>query len=315
MNVLVAESKLFSREAEERLRTLGEVRLMDLERQDLLTELSDCDVLWVRLRNRIDREVMDAATALKFIITPTTGLNHIDLEEAKRRGIAVLSLRGEVDFLTNIRATAEHTLALTLALLRNLRYAAEHVEDGGWSRDLFRGEELLGRTVGVVGYGRLGRITAEYFHAFGSDIIASDPCISKGSFSSFVKPLDLDALLGESDIVTLHVNLSAVTAGFFGRVQFARMKQGSRLINTSRGELLDEAALLGALRSGHLAGAALDVLCDEDTRGMPNHPLVLYAKENRNLLLTPHIGGCTYESMERTECFMAEKLIRYSALR
>ena len=170
---------------------------------------------------------------------------------------------------------------------------------------------MLGKTVGVVGYGRLGRITADYFHVFGCEVLASDPGISKESFASFVTPLDLNALLGGSDIVTLHVNLNACTAGFFGRDQFARMKQGGRLINTSRGELLDQSALLDALKSGRLAGAALDVVCDEDARGTPNHPLVLYAKENRNLLITPHIGGCTYESMGRTESFMAEKLIQY----
>ena len=118
------------------------------------------NALWVRLRNRIDREVFDAAPRVRFVITNTTGLNHIDQEEADRRGVRVISLRGESEFLKDVRATAEHTVGLLLALMRRIPAARDHVRRGGWNRDLFRGNELYGKTAGIVGYGRLGRLVA-----------------------------------------------------------------------------------------------------------------------------------------------------------
>jgi D-3-phosphoglycerate dehydrogenase len=287
---------------------VGELALADLDRGGLLAAVEEADVLWVRLRNRIDAEVMTAAKRLKVIATPTTGLNHIDLEEAGRRGIRVLSLRGETDFLKHIRATAEHTLALALALLRHVPEATAHVRDGGWNRDLFKGRELYGKTVGVVGYGRLGRIVARYFGALETHVLAADPNIEAGAVERDVTLVTLPRLLREADLVTLHVDFSAETQGFFGRQQFAEMKQGAWFINTARGELVEESALLDVLESGHLAGAALDVLCHERADGMKAHPVVAYAREHDHLLITPHVGGCTSESMEGTEVFLAERL-------
>ncbi|HEU4629848.1 MAG TPA: NAD(P)-dependent oxidoreductase, partial [Gemmatimonadaceae bacterium] len=161
-HVLVAESAGFSPRAAALLRDAGELTLADLDRDDLLRAAGDADVLWVRLRHRIDAEVLHAAPRLRMLVTPTTGLNHVDLAAARARDVDVLSLRGEVAFLRDVRATAEHTIALILALLRRLPAAAAHAAAGGWERDRFRGHELYGRTVGVVGYGRLGRIVARY---------------------------------------------------------------------------------------------------------------------------------------------------------
>jgi D-3-phosphoglycerate dehydrogenase / 2-oxoglutarate reductase len=310
MKILVSESAGFSSAAAEVLGQLGEPVLVDLDRDGLLAAVRDADVLWVRLRSRIDAEVMTAAERLKVIVTPTTGLNHIDLEEADRRGIRVLSLRGETNFLRDIRATAEHTVALMLALLRHVPPAAAHVQDGGWDRDLFKGRELYGKAIGIVGYGRLGRIVARYLQAFDTHVLATDPNIGMTAVEAGVTLVPLARLLREADLVTLHVNLSHETQGFFGREQFTAMKSGSWFINTSRGELVDEAALLAALQSGHLAGAALDVLGHERSDGMQDHPLVAYARKHEHLLITPHLGGCTVESMERTELFLARKLYR-----
>jgi D-3-phosphoglycerate dehydrogenase len=254
---------------------------------------------------------MAAAPRLRIIATPTTGLNHINLEEAESRGIWVLSLRGESDFLKNIRATAEHTLALMLALLRQIPAAAAHTGAGGWDRDLFKGHELHGKTVGVVGYGRLGRIVARYLQAFDTHVLTADPSIDPGSVEPDVTLMPLAQLLQEADLVTLHVNLCDETCGFFGREQFAAMRDRAWFINTSRGELVDESALLDALCSERLAGAALDVLCEERSDGMADHPLVAYARTHDNLLITPHIGGATHESMTKTEEFIARKLVAY----
>ncbi len=307
-NILVAESRDFPSEALTILRQCGEVVLRDLDRAALLEEVATATVLWVRLRHRIDAEVLAGAPHLQIVATPATGHNHVDVEELGRRGITLLSLRGEIDFLRDIRATAEHTIGLMLALLRHTPGALRHVLGGGWDRDVFKGGELYGRTVGIVGYGRLGRLVASYLLAFGARVLAADPAGDKRTVAPGVRLCGLPELLAESEVVTLHVNLNGETQSFFGPAQFAAMRPGSLLINTARGELLDEAALLHALRAGHLAGAALDVLVGENSSGMAHHPLVAHARENEHLLITPHLGGCTMESLTRTEVFLAAKV-------
>lgn len=306
--ILVCESAAFSTEAATLLGQVGDLVLADLDRIALLSAIKEMDVLWARLRHEIDAEVMDAAQCLKVIVTATTGLNHIDLKEAERRGIRVLSLRGETEFLKDVRATAEHTLALILFLLRHVPPAFAHVRRGGWNRDLFKGHELYGKTVGVVGYGRLGRIVARYVKAFDTRVLVTTRNVGTAAAEPGVTLVPLGGLLREADLVSLHLNLSEETRGFFGLQQFAAMKKGAWFINTARGELVDESALLQALESRRLAGAAVDVLSEESSVGMREHPLVAYAREHDNLIITPHIGGCTCESIEKTEMFLAKKL-------
>jgi D-3-phosphoglycerate dehydrogenase len=290
------------------LREASDLVLADLDRPGLLRAAREADILWVRLRHQIDAELLAAVPRLRLIATPTTGLNHIDLVEAERLGIRVLSLRGETEFLRDVRATAEHTLCLTFALLRHTMAAAAHVRQGGWDRDGFWGHELYGKTAGIIGYGRLGRIVARYLGAFGMRVLATDPYVDGGTVETDVQLVPLEILLREADLVSLHVNLNAETHGFFTRSQFAAMKRGAWFVNTARGELVDESALLEALRSGHVSGAALDVLSGECSAGMGSHPLVQYAREHDNLLITPHLGGCTHESMAKTELFLARKI-------
>lgn len=312
LTILVSESSRFSPAALRSLQSIARVESCDIaDRAELLAKVRGADILWVRLRHRIDREVMEAAPNLRAIATATTGLNHIDLDEAQRRNIRILSLRGHTDFLRNIYATAEHTMALIFALIRRVPAAARHVSDGGWNRDLFVGHELHDKTAGIVGYGRLGRMVAGHASAFGMSVQVADPRARAESLASDVKLTSVDDLLRTSDLVSLHVDLTEKTRGFFGKREFALMKPGAWFINTSRGELIDEAALLDALRSGHLAGAAVDVLCGESAAGMENHPLVRYSREHGNLLITPHIAGCTVESTEKTENFIAEQVVAF----
>jgi len=306
--ILVAESAGFAPQAADILRGLGDVTLADLTRGGLIAAVGDADVLWVRLRHRIDAEVMRVGERLRVIVSPTTGLNHIDLAEADRRGIHVLALRGETAFLNDVVGTAEHTLALILALLRRLPAATQHTANGGWDRDPFKGREIRGRTAGIVGYGRLGRIVGRYLVAMGARVLVTDPNVAAADPPADVIPSTLDALLAGSDLVSLHVNLTPETHTFFGRRQFQAMRRGSWFVNTARGELVDEFALLEALECGHLAGAALDVLADESSAGMDQNALVGYSRRHDNLIITPHIGGCTVESMGKTEQFMAGRL-------
>lgn len=309
--ILVSESDGFSPTALKLLSQRAAVTLTNLDRTGLLAAAGETEILWVRLRNRIDREIMAAAPSLKVIVTATTGLDHIDMTEATRRGIRVLSLNGEREFLYNVRATAEHTMSLMLALLRHIPAAVLHVQNRGWNRDLFKGSELYNKTVGVVGYGRLGQLVTRYLTAFDARVIVSDPTIEFISGTPELMVMPLSNLLKEADLVTLHVNLCEDTRGFFGKQQFEAMQNGAWFINTSRGELVDEDGLLEGLRSKRLSGAAIDVLANEQSNAMEDHPLVVYAREHENLIITPHVGGCTSESMERTELFIAQKLFAY----
>lgn len=313
LRVLVTESSGFSPEALAILRELGEVELGDLDFDQLWALAPEFDVLWVRLRHRIDSALLDHAPRLRAIATPTTGLNHIDMEGAAKRDVQVFSLRGEVEFLKDVRATAEHTIALMLGLLRKLPAATASVRDGAWERDSFKGAELYQKTVGIVGYGRVGRIVGRYLRAFGAHVLVTDPRVDPESSQEDVEIVSLSELLSRSDLVTVHVDLRMDTANFFGWDEFRRMKPGAWFVNTSRGELVVEEALLEALASGHLSGAALDVLKGEIGNEAAKSALARYAREHNRLLITPHIGGCTFESMEKTEIFLAKRVL--SALR
>jgi D-3-phosphoglycerate dehydrogenase / 2-oxoglutarate reductase len=306
-SVLVSESRDFPQEAISLLEEQADMVLADLDRDELMARVKEADVLWVRLRNDIDRAILDAAERLRVIVSPTTGLDHIDVAEAQARGISIIALKGEKEFLESIRATAEHTIALMFALMRRIPAAVAHVADGGWDRDLFKGTELFRKTVGIVGLGRLGKIVAGYTLGMGAKVVATDTCLT-GIPEKEVRMVELDELLKTSDVVSLHIDLSPSSKGLISRRELALMKPGSILVNTSRGALLDETALLEALKSRRLGGAALDVLSAERTDSLSRDPLVEYMRHNENLIVTPHIGGCTNESMEACEVFVARKL-------
>ncbi len=289
------------------LQSVFDVQAIDANRQQLIAAIPDVDVLWVRLRNMIDKEIMDHAPKLTTIATNTTGLNHVDLDEAAKREIAIVSLKGEYEFLSDIRATAEHTIGLALALLRKIPAAHNHASAGGWDRYPFKGHELYEQTAGIIGYGRLGKIVAGYFKAFGMKVLACDPNVS--DTPDDVLKVELDELVTQSDVISLHVDYQPENNQMIDKAVFDHVKQGAVFINTARGELVNESDLLAALNSGRLAGAALDVVASEHTDSDARAALVQYTTENDNLILTPHIGGNTFESHFKTEEFLAQKLL------
>ena len=256
-----------------------------------MKKLPLADGLIVRLAHQVDEEILASAPNLKMVATATTGLNHIDQQAAQRQGVAVLSLKGETEFLAQISATAEHTWGLLLALIRQTPEAISHVREGKWDRNEFVGRELSGRTLGILGYGRLGRIVAEYARAFRMNVLAHDPNpISKDPGVSYVT---LPELLQSAEVLSVHVSLDASTRGMIGPKEFALMRRGVYLVNTARGEIIDEPAFLNALEKGWVAGAAVDVLCNEShTADRQSGKMVEYAQTHTNLLITPHIGGC-----------------------
>lgn len=311
IRILNVEPVGYSEEARKILRSLGELFEASLDRNELIAQISDYDVLIVRLKHQIDREVIDAATRLKVIVTATTGLDHIDVDYARAKGITVLSLQGEREFLRTVSATAEHTWALLLALLRRIPAAFQSVLDGVWVRDQFKGHELRGKMLGLVGLGRVGRKVARYGFAFEMDVLAYDPFVEDWP-EDVGKCSSLFELLRNSDVLSLHIPLNDHTVGLIDKKAFSNLPAGALLVNTSRGEIVDEYALVEALESGKLAGAAVDFLPGErDPARRLASPLLAYARTHDNLLITPHIAGATFESMEKTEIFMARKLEKY----
>lgn len=270
--------------------------------------------LFVKLRWPVNRALLARFPDLRWIVSPTTGLTHIDLAACRARGVEVLSLRGETAFLRGIGATAELTWALILAAERNLPDALASVRRGSWDRDPFAGGEVRGKTLGVIGLGRLGTMVARTALAFGMRVLYADP--RRGARLAGARRVALRRLLAESDIVTLHADARPENEGMLGRAEFAAMKRRPLFVNTARGELVDEGALLAALKSGRVRGAALDVLRGEYRNSererrawLARHPLAAYARRGGNLLLTPHIGGLTRESAARAEDFAAAKLL------
>lgn len=314
MKILNVEPDRYSRVAYAKLLELGEVVEIECDRDRLLLEIVDVDILIVRLANFIDSHVINKASRLKVIVTATTGLNHIDIDAAKKKGITVLSLKGERIFLDSLTATAELTWGILLSLIRNLPSASQSVSTGVWSRDQFWGTQLQNKTLGILGFGRLGSIVAQYAQAFRMKIIACDPNINK--FPSNVRSVNFKSLLKDSDIISLHVNLDASTRGLLDKNAISAIKPGAIIVNTSRGELIDESALVDSLLQGHIAGVAVDVLNGEVSHSkdwLINNPLWKYAQEHNNVIIMPHIGGATNETMEDTELFMVDKLKQHLA--
>lgn len=311
--ILNAESSGYSPEAAAVLARAGDVRLEDLDRRGLLDRVSWATALIVRLRHRVDAEVLERAPALEVVSTATTGLDHVDLDAARRRGVKVLSLRGEVAFLDTIHATAEHAWALLLALSRRIPWAHRHAATEPWDRDRFRGRELAGASLGVLGMGRIGRRVAGYGLAFGMKVAGCDP--SPTAWPDDVDRVpDPESLARRSDVLSVHVPLAPATVGLVSARVLAALPRGAVVVNTSRGAVVDEDALAAALESGALGGAALDVLAGETADGGPRSSRLLsIASARTNVLVTPHVGGATLESMARTEMFMAEKLLRFCA--
>jgi D-3-phosphoglycerate dehydrogenase len=264
--------------------------------------------LVVRLGFNVDKSVLDALSDLKVVATITTGLNHIDTKECLQRGIEVISLKEEISFLETIKATPELTWSLLLALVRNIDGAFASVKNGAWDRQRFYGNELSGKTIGIYGLGRVGKIIKQYAEAFGMKVIASD--LKKDVDATYVSPHEL---FEQADVLSVHLPLEEQTKAIVNRELLQKMKPTAVLINTARGEIIDESALLEVLESGKISGAAVDVLSDEiNFNGdCTSSKLVQYAMKNTNLIITPHIAGSTHESMERTAEFIGKKVYEF----
>jgi D-3-phosphoglycerate dehydrogenase len=286
--ILIADS--LEKSGIEILRASGaEVHVLTADEKPRLKEiLADCDAIVVRSATKVTREVIAAGLKLRVIGRAGIGIDNVDVVAATERGILVVNAP-----TGNLMAATEHTLAMMLALARNIPAADASMKRGEWDRKTFVGTELQGKTLGVIGFGRIGQRVAARARAFEMKILASDPVLDPALARRLeVELAPLDELLAKADFVTLHTPLTKETRNLIDAAHIARMKPGAMLINVGRGGTIDEPALLEALESGRLAGAALDVYTEEPTTRLD---LVRHAK----VIATPHIGAQTREAQER----------------
>jgi D-3-phosphoglycerate dehydrogenase len=256
--------------------------------------------IMIRSGSQITAQVLDAATNLRIIGRPGVGVDNVDLEAATRRGVVVMNSPGG-----NLVSTAELTLALLLAVARNVPQADAAMKAGRWERKAFAGVELHGKRLGVVGLGRIGREVAARCQKLGMEVVAFDPFVSQAVAETLgVRLLSFEEVLKGSDFLTLHTTLTSESRHLLGKEALSKVKPGIRIVNAARGELIDEAALLEALESGRVAAAALDVHAHEPPKdwALARHPRVV---------ATPHIGAATAEAQERVGTDIAVQVRDY----
>ncbi|HXP16056.1 MAG TPA: phosphoglycerate dehydrogenase [Terriglobales bacterium] len=253
----------------------------------LAAQLQSADALVVRSAVQVDAELLEHARKLRVIGRAGVGVDNIDLDAATRKGIAVMNTPG-----ANAIAVAEHTLAMMLSMARHIGRANELMHAGKWEKKSLQGTELRGKTLGIVGLGRIGMEVARRARAFGMEVVAHDPFVSTTvAKEQGIGLARLEEVYAAADYLSLHVGLTPQTTGMINAESLKKMKRGARLVNCARGELVNEAALAHALKQGTIGGAALDVFVDEPLKNSPLTAL-------DNVILTPHIGGSTFEAQE-----------------
>lgn len=308
MKILITEPKNFSTKAIAVLRNQFEVETAKIDsKAELVKIIVDFDVIFIRLGYRIDKELIDKAKKLKYILTATTGLDHIDVNYFESVGGKVISLKGDTKFLETIPSTAEHTWALLLSLQKKIPSSFKHVKKGGWNRDLFINANLKGKKIGILGLGRVGNQVAKFAVAFDMEVGFFDVISIKNEFKDFKTP---EELFQWADIITIHIPYSIENNNFVNKKMLSFLNSNATIINTSRGGIWDEKEVAVLIKTGKISGVATDVLQNEmDLNSIDTNLLVVLGKENYNIIITPHIAGATKESMEMTEEFIADKFL------
>ena len=278
--------------AESTVAALGdqvEVRWVDgPDRPKLLEAVADADALLVRSATTVDAEVIAAAPKLKIVARAGVGLDNVDVDAATARGVLVVNAP-----TSNIHSAAEHALALLLSAARQVPAADATLRERTWKRSSFSGTEIFGKTVGVVGLGRIGQLVAARLAAFGTHIVAYDPYVSSARAAQIgIELVSLDELLSRADFISVHLPKTKETAGLLGKENLAKTKPGVIIVNAARGGLIDEQALADAITSGHVRGAGLDVFSTEPCTDSPLFDLP-------QVVVTPHLGASTAEAQDR----------------
>lgn len=270
----------------------------DIAGDDLMRALPETDAIIVRGRTKVTADVLAAAPKVKVVGRAGVGVDNIDLKAAQARNVVVVNAPQSTTL-----AVAEHTMALLLSMARQVPLADAGLRRGEWLKKKLEGFELSGKTLGIIGMGRIGAAVASRAAAFGMTCLGYDPLIAAADIASRgAKPETLDTLLSKADILTLHVPLNADTRGLINADRLQKMKKGAYIVCTARGNIIDEAALLAALDSGQIGGAALDVFAVEP---VVDSPLVKHPKA----VCTPHVAAQTLEAQERAARDIAEEIL------
>lgn len=275
-----------------------------LPKDELIKELQNHDALIVRSETKVTADVFAACPNLRVVGRAGTGVDNIDLQAATRKGVIVLNTPGG-----NSISACELTCALISALARNVAQAAQSLKEGRWDRKLYSGFELSGKTLGVLGFGRIGREVARRMQAFGMKVVAFDPMLKPELATELdVTKLDLEEIWPIADYITVHTPLIPQTRNLINATTLAKCKKGVRIVNVARGGIVDEEALLNSLKMGHCAGAALDVFTEEP----PKNPVTLELIAHPKVIPTPHLGASTAEAQQRVAVEIAQQFLALS---
>jgi D-3-phosphoglycerate dehydrogenase / 2-oxoglutarate reductase len=287
--------------AESTVAALGdqvEVRWVDgPNREKLLAAVPEADALLVRSATTVDADVLNAGTKLKIVARAGVGLDNVDVDAATARGILVVNAP-----TSNIHSAAEHAVALLLAAARQIPAADASLREHDWKRSAFSGTEIFGKTVGVVGLGRIGQLVAQRLAAFGAHVVAYDPYVAAARAAQLgIELLSLDELLSRADFISVHLPKTPETAGLIGKEALAKTKPGVIIVNAARGGLVDETALAQAITSGHVRAAGIDVFATEPCTDSPLFDLP-------QVVVTPHLGASTSEAQDRAGTDVADSV-------
>ncbi|MCO1580876.1 phosphoglycerate dehydrogenase [Crossiella sp. SN42] len=276
-----------------------EIRHVDgTDRPALLSAVADADALLVRSATKVDAEVFAAAGKLKVVARAGVGLDNVEVPAATARGVMVVNAP-----TSNIVSAAEHAVALLLAVARNIAPADASLRNGQWKRSAYGGVELNGKTVGVVGLGKIGQLFAQRIAAFGTNLIAYDPYVAPARAAQLgIELVSLEELLERADAISIHLPKTPETLGLIGKEQLARTKKGVLIVNAARGGLIDEAALADAIREGQVGGAGIDVFVTEPCTESPLFELP-------KAVVTPHLGASTAEAQDRAGTDVARSVV------
>ena len=251
----------------------------------------------------LDRELLEH-TSLKVINTCSTGLNHIDIDYCERNDIEVWSLKTDFELINDLPSTAELSFGLMMSLLRKIPEGFDSVKKGEWDYEPFIGRQVKGLTIGIIGYGRLGRITAELLKGWGVKILVNDPYVDVDNKNCI--RTTMHEVWKQSDVIFLHLHVTDTTRELVSGYFISNMKKGSILINTSRGELVNEKDVINSIKEGHLGGYGTDVIADE-FGDVKESKLVEFSRENNNVVITPHVGGMTWEGQTKAYKWAIDK--------
>ncbi|XP_075213430.1 hydroxypyruvate reductase [Lycorma delicatula] len=272
-----------------------------LPKDQLLQEIKSYDGLIVRSDTKVTADVINAGSSLRVVGRAGTGVDNIDINAATRKGVIVLNTPGG-----NSISACELTCTLIMCLARNIAQGCQSLKEGRWDRKLYTGSELSGKTLGIIGLGRIGREVAKRMQAFGMTTVGFDPFLTPAGAQEFdVELLDLNDLYPRADYITIHTPLIPQTKNLINATTLSKCKKGVKVVNVARGGIIDEAALLEALKSGQCGGAALDVFSEEP----PKNPVTLELIAHPKIIVTPHLGASTNEAQTRVAVEVAEQFI------